>query len=271
VSGNEGRFDDDGEILHRHAVRTPLPDEEAERVFHENMMAVADARERKADLLASQQVSVAEAYEREVESVAETFRRRLRHVAGDDYEAVARAYLRGERDDRIGRLTAYYIEGLWRIQERSTIANTLFFPLILRYPDSFTINLRFASGCATPESVRYESPQHASVDPDEDFVQQYRDDSRYEQERAAEYIRETAQVIREEFPAPDETSFSERKYGGIVSAGGRRGPQFSEVLTSVTPDPDRFSEPVTESVLVPAGKEAERTRRRFIPDVEDVV
>ena len=271
MSENEGHLDEDRGILHQHAVRTPLPDEGAERVFHENMMAVADARERKADLLASQQVSVAGAYEREVESLAATFRRRLRRIAGDDYEEVARAYHRGERDDRVGRLTAYYVEGLWRVQERSTIANTLFFPLILRYPDSFTVNLRFASGCATPESVRYESPEHASVDPDEEFVQQYRDDSRYEQERAAEYIHETAQVIRDEFPAPDDASFAERKYGGVVSAGGRRGPQFSEMLTSVTPDPERFTEPVTESVLVPAGTEAERTRRRYIPDVEDAL
>jgi hypothetical protein len=271
MPGSGGRFNGDTKTLHQQAVRTPLPDADAERLFHENMTAVADARERKADLVADPSVSVAEAYESEVESVAETFRRRLRHIAGDDYEAVARAYQRGERDDRIGALASYYLEGLWRIQQRSTVTDVMFFPLILRYPDSFTVNVRFTSRSTTPESVCYESPEHARVDVNDQYAQQYYDDSRYEQERAAEYLRETAQIIREEFPAPDETTFEERKYGGVVSAGGRQGSQFSEMLTRVTPDPERFSASVDETMLVPAGPEAERTERRFVPDVDVVI
>jgi hypothetical protein len=264
MSRGEGRADVDGEPLRGYAVRTPLPNEEAERLFHENMLAVADARGRKADLLADPAVSVATAYETEVESVAESFDRRLRRVAGDDYAAVARAYRRGERDDRVGALAAYYVEGLWRIQRRSTVTDMLFFPLVLRYPDSFTVNLRFTTEFTTPKSLHYESPQHASTDVDDSYADQYYDDSQYEQERVADYLRETAEIIREEFPSPDETSFTERKYGGVVSAGGRRGSEFSELLTRVEPDPDRFSEPVDEPTLVEAGPEARRTERTYV-------
>ncbi|PSQ46583.1 hypothetical protein BRD15_08905, partial [Halobacteriales archaeon SW_6_65_15] len=133
MSGGKQRFNGGARVLHRRAVRTPLPDEEAERVFHENMMAVADGRERKAELLADPDVSLLEAYETEFERVSESFERRLRHVAGDDYEEAAMAYNRGERDDRIGALTSYYFEGLWRIQQRTTVTDMLFFPIILRY------------------------------------------------------------------------------------------------------------------------------------------
>ncbi|MFB6124244.1 MAG: hypothetical protein ABEJ78_12405 [Haloferacaceae archaeon] len=268
MSRGEVRHDEDGGILHRHAVRTPLPNEAAERAFHENIEAVAAARERKADLLTDPGMTVAEAYETEVELIAETFRRRLRHVAGDDYERVARAYHRGERSDRLGALTAYYVEGIWRMQQRPTVTDVVFCPLILRYPDSFTINLRFLDRGTTPKSVYFESPQHASTDVDERFSEQYYDESRYEQARAAEYLRETAEILREEFPDPAETSFEERKYGGIVSAEGRHGSEFSELLTRATPDPDRFSESVGEATLVDAGPEARRTEREFLRDVE---
>ena len=91
MSGGKQRFNGGARVLHRRAVRTPLPDEEAERVFHENMMAVADGRERKAELLADPDVSLLEAYETEFERVSESFERRLRHVAGDDYEEAAMA------------------------------------------------------------------------------------------------------------------------------------------------------------------------------------
>jgi len=72
------------------------------------------------------------------------------------------AYNRGERDDRIGALAAYYFEGAWRIQQHTTITDMLFSPLTLRYPDSFTLNIRFASGYTTRESVCYESPEHSA-------------------------------------------------------------------------------------------------------------
>lgn len=269
--GSEHCFNGDAGVLHQRAVRTPLPDEDAERLFHENMLTVADARERKGDLLADPNVPVTEAYESELESVAETFRRRLRHIAGEEYERAARAYRRGERDDRVGALASYYVEGLWRIQQRSTVTDLVYFPLILRYPDSFTVNIRFASGHATPNSLRYESPQHAETRPEEGYAQQYFQESQYEQARAAEYLRETAETIREEFPAPDETTFEERKYGGIVSAGGRHGSEFSEMLTRVTPDPDRFDGPVEQATLVPTGPEARRTAQAFLADGETVL
>ncbi|WP_343218156.1 hypothetical protein [Halobellus sp. H-GB7] len=260
----EPRADGGAGVLRGYAVRTPLPDEDAERMFHGNMQTIAEGRERKAELLADPAVSVADAYEEEVQRVAKTFEGRLRHLAGENYESVAREYLRGERNDRIGRLTAYYTEGLWRIQQRSTISEMLFFPLILRYPDSFTVNLRFTDDYTTTESIPFESPEHTTVDADETYSQQYFNESQYEQKQAAEYLRKTAQIIRDEFPSPDEAPFSERKYGGIVSAGGRHESEFSEMLARVTPDPDRFSEAVTEPTLVREGSEAKRTARRYL-------
>ena len=268
MKGPQDRFNGDARVLHQRAVRTPLPNEEAERVFHENMMNVAAARERKADLLADPDVPLLEAYERELERVAESFERRLRRIVGDDYRTVATAYNRGERDDRIGAIAAYYVEGLWRIQQRTTVTDMLFSPLILRYPDSFTVNVRFASGYTTPKSIRYESPEHSSEELTDDHAETYYEESLYSQRQAAEYVRETAEIIREEFPDPAETSFEERKYGGVVSAGGRRGSVFSAMLESVEPDPDRFSGSIAEPRLVEAGPEAKRTERELGLDGE---
>jgi len=258
------RFNGDASVLHHNAVRTPLPDADAERLFHENMRAVAEGRERKAELLADPDVPLLEAYERELERIAESFGRRLERFAGEDYEAVARAAQRGERDDRIGRLASYYLEGLWRIQQRATVTEMLFFPVIVRYPDSFTLNIRFASGHATTESVLYESPAHLSEDLDDDHAETYYGESRYSQKQAAKYLRETARIIRDEFPDPDETAFEERKYGGIVMAGGRRDSTFSTMLRRVEPDPDRFSDPIETPRLVDAGAEAKRTERELL-------
>lgn len=257
-------------ILHQHAVRTPLPDENAERLFHENMMAIADGRERKARLLLDPDVPVRQAYEEEVARVAESFRRRLSSTVGEDYEAVARAYHRGERSDRLGELAAYYIEGLWRIQQRSTVTDMLFFPIILRYPDSFTVNIRFTGDHSTTESIRYESPEHGRPELPEGHARQYYGESWYEQQRAAAYLLETAQVIREVFPAPEVSSFTERKYGGIVSAGGRRGAEFTVMLKRVEPEPARFAELVDAPVLVPEGEEARRTASELLPAGESV-
>ncbi|MDS0475810.1 hypothetical protein [Natrinema sp. 1APR25-10V2] len=270
MDGRQDRFTGDTEVLHQRAVRIPLPDAEAERVFHENMMTVADARERKADLLADPDSPVLSAYEAERDRIAETFERRLRRIAGDDYREVAMAYNRGERDDRIGALAAYYFEGAWRAQQRTTITEMVFAPLILRYPDCFTMNMRFASGYTTPRSIRYESPEHSSEELDDEHAERYYKESRYSQQQAATYLQETAEIIREEFPDPDETSFEERKYGGIVSASGRRGSTFSALLERVEPDPDRFSDPVDEPTLVEAGPEAKRTERELLCESEVV-
>jgi len=263
MDGTQDRFTGETRVLHQRAVRVPLPDEEAERVFHENMLTVADARERKADLLADPDSPVLSAYEAERDRIAETFERRLRRIAGDDYREVAMAYNRGERDDRIGALAAYYFEGAWRAQQRTTITEMMFAPLILRYPDCFTMNMRFASGYTTPESIRYESPAHSSADLSDEHAERYYEESLYSQKQAAAYLRETAEIIREEFPDPDETAFEERKYGGVVSVGGRRGSTFSALLERVEPDPDRFSKPIDEPTLVEAGPEARRTEREL--------
>ena len=181
------------------------------------------------------------------------------------------AYHDGERDDRIGALTSYYMEALWRIQQRTTISEMLFFPIILRYPDSFTVNVRFASGYTTRESVWYESPEHMSEELEDDHAETYYSESLHSQKQAAEYVRETAAVIRDQFPDPDETSFEERKYGGIVSAGGRKGPVFTSMLEPVEPDPTRFDEPVTEPTLVEAGEEADRTEQALLPEGEVIL
>ncbi|MFC7130999.1 hypothetical protein [Haloferax chudinovii] len=259
-------FNGDTRVLYRQAVRTPLPDEDAERLFHENMMNVADAQERKADMLADPDIPLLEAYETQLEGIAKSYKRRCRHIAGDDFEEIAMAYNSGERDDRLGALTAYYFEGLWRMQQRITVTDMLFFPIILRYPDCFTVNIRFASGHTTTESVLYESPEHSTEELDDEYAERYYNESLYSQKEAAEYIRDTAEIIREEFPSPDESTFEERQYGGVTSAGGRKGPVFSSMLKRVEPDPNRFSEPVDDTTLVEEGEEAKRTERELLPE-----
>ena len=263
MEGRQERFSGDAGVLHQRAVRIPLPDVEAERVFHENMMTIAEAQERKADLLADPDVPLLTAYEEGFEHAGESFKRRLRLIAGEDYEEVAAAYFRGERDDRIAEIAAYFLEGSWRVQQWPTVTEMVYVPLVLRYPDCFTINIRFASGCSTSDAIYYESPEHCSDDLSDEHAETYYEESQYTQRQAAEYVREGAQIVREEFPDPDETPFEERKYGGMVAAGGRRGSVFSAAFKRVEPDPDRFSEPATEPTLVEAGPEARRTEREL--------
>ncbi|WP_193788077.1 hypothetical protein [Haloferax elongans] len=263
---HRSRFNGDTRVLYRQAVRTPLPDIDAERMFYENMMNVADAQEQKADMLEDPDITLLEAYERQLEGISESYKRRLESIAGDDYESVALAHFNGDRDDRVSRLAAYYYEGLWRMQQRITVADMMFFPIIIRYPDSFTVNIRFASGYATTKSVVYESPEHSEEDVEDKYFDRYYNESLFEQKEAAAKIRAWADIIREEFPDPDESSFDERKFGGIVSGGGRKGSLFSSVLERVEPDPDRFDEPVEEPMLVPEGKEAKRTERELLPE-----
>ncbi|WP_440765458.1 hypothetical protein [Natronorubrum sp. DTA7] len=270
MAGQQERFNGDTRLLHQRAVRIPLPDVDAERVFHENVMTIAAAKERKADLLADPDVPLLAAYEAELDHAAESFERRLRRIAGDDYEEVAMAYYRGERDDRIAEIVAYYFEGVWRVQQRTTVTDMVYAPLLVRYPECFTLNIRFASGHTTPKSIHYESPEHASEELADEYVETYHEESQYSQRQAADYVREAAAIIREEFPDPDETSFEKRKYGGIVSAEGRRGSVFSTAVERVEPDPDRFSEPATEPTLVEAGLEARRTERALGLDDEIV-
>ncbi|ELZ99528.1 hypothetical protein C439_13279 [Haloferax mediterranei ATCC 33500] len=236
-------------------------------MVHEDMMNVADAREQTAEMLADPDIPLVEAYEKETERAAETYRRRCRHIAGDDYEEIAMAYSRGERNDRVGAITAYFFEGLWRMQQRISVTDMMFFPIILRYPDCLTVNIRFtSSGYTTSESVLYESPEHSPEDLEGEYGERYYNESLYSQKEAAKQIKATSQIIREEFPSPDESTFEERKYGGIVTAGGKKGSVFSSMLQRVEPDPNRFSEPATEPMLVDEGNEAKRTERELLPD-----
>jgi hypothetical protein len=265
--GNDGKpFNGNVGVLHERAVLTPLPDVDAEREFHRNMMNVAAAQERKAEMLADPDVRLLEAYERQLEGIAETYRQRCLRVAGEEYESVALAYARGERDDDTAAIAAYYLEGLWRMQQRITVSDMLFFPIILRYPDCFTVNLRFASGHRTTRSVLYESPEHLVEELDAQSALTYSAESHYTQREAAEEIAATAAYIREAFPDPDETSFEERKTGGIVSGGGRKGSVFSSMLERVEPDVDRFETVPASPTLVEAGPEAERTERELLPE-----
>ena len=270
MEGTHDRFNGDVRVLHQRAVRIPLPDEDAERFFHENMARIAAAQERKADLLADPDVPLLAAYEAGLDHASESLERRLNHLAGENYEEVASAYFRDERDDPTAAITAYFLEGSWRVQQWSTVSEMVYAPLILRYPDSFTLNLRFASGFTASEAIYYESPEHSTEELPDEYIETYHEESQYSQRQAAEYLREGAAMIREEFPHPDETTFEERKYGGIVSAAGRRGSAFSAVVERVDPDPDRFAEPISEPRLVEAGPEARRTEREFGLDDEIV-
>lgn len=261
MNGGQNRFCGDAQVLHQRAVRIPLPDEDAERTFHENAMILAEAEEKRASLLADPDVPLSTAFEASFEHATQIIERQLQGIAGEDYEDAAMAYYRDERDDRIAEIAAYFVEGLWRIQQCATVAEMLYVPLILRYPNSFTVNVRFADDYTTPKSIHYESPEHADEELADEYAETYYEESQYSQRQAAAYVRDAAAMIREEFPDPDETSFEERKYGGIVSAGGRRGSVFSTVAKRVDPDPDRFSEPATEPTLVEAGAEARRTER----------
>ncbi|SFR52138.1 hypothetical protein [Halogeometricum limi] len=254
------------DVLYGRAVVTPLPDEDAERAFHENMMRVADAQERKAKMLADPDVTLLEAYERQLEGIEKSYRSRMRSVAGEDYEAAAIAYARGDRDDAAAAISAYYLDALWRMQQRFTVSEMLFFPIILRYPDCFTVNVRFASGYRTAESVLYESPEHLTEKLEPEHAETYAEESLYTQKEAAKLIGAKADVIREEFPDPGEVPFEERKTGGIVSGGGRQETVFSSMLERVEPDTDRFDETPTEPTLVPSGPEAARTARELLPE-----
>ncbi len=260
------RFNGSIDVLHERAVRTPLPDKEAEREFHQNMMRVADGLDRKAEMLADPDVSLLTAYERELEAIAESYRSRLQRVVGDEYESVALSYARGERDDPFAAIAAYYLEGLWRMQQRITVSEMLFFPIILRYPDCFTVNIRFAAGHTTSESIRYESPEHLVEELNDTHAELYTSECLYSQKEAAEELEAFAEIIREEFPDPDEVPFEERKTGGIVSAGGRKGSEFSSMLKRVEPDVDRFEDIMTEATLVQEGAEAKRTEEELLPE-----
>lgn len=256
----------DAKVLHQQAIRIPLRDIEAERSFHKSLMKIADAREQRANMLAEPGTSLLAAHETELECIAECFEEQLENIANEDYKTVARTYYQGEQDNRITELASYYLEGLWRLQQVLTIRDMMFFPLVIRYPESFTLNIRFASCHTTNESVHYESPEHLDEHLDEQHATTYYEESQYSQREAADYLRDTAQVIRDEFPDPDETSVADRKCGGIISADGRQGTVFSSMLKRVEPDLTRFSKPPDNAMLVSEGPEAKRTEQELLPN-----
>ncbi|TKX76016.1 hypothetical protein EXE46_00420 [Halorubrum sp. GN11_10-6_MGM] len=265
------RLDVGADMLRRQAVRIPLPDTEAERDLHENMARIADAGERKSRLLDDPDVPLTEVYEDELDEMRRSFEYRLQQVAGEEYYEVATAYLDGERDDWVGALAAYYLECYYRLQERYTVDEQIFFLLILRYPDCFTVNLSFLSGGIEGDAVRYESPALADADLTDRGREQYYADSQYSQHEAAEYLRERVGSIREAFPDPDTTSVERRRYGGFVHLTGRQGPTFAELLDSCAPDPDRFDEPAARPSIVSEGPEAKRAKRTLLTDAEVLI
>jgi len=258
-------------MLRQRAVRIPLPDVEAERDLHENMMRIADAGERKSRLLDDPDVPLTEVYEDELDEMSRSFEYRLQQVAGEDYYDVATAYLDGERDDWIGALAAYYLECYYRLQERYTVDEQIFLLVILRYPDSFTVNLSFLTGDVGADAVRYESSTLAEEDLTDSDREQLYADSQYSQHKAAEYLRENVDCIRDAFPDPDSTSVAQRRYGGFVHLTGRRGPTFAEVLDSLSPDPDRFDDEASTPGIVPEGPEAKRAKRDLLTDADVVL
>ena len=256
------------EVLREQAVRIPLPDAEAERSCHENMMRIAAAGERKIELLADPDVPVTEVYEDELNDMRRSFEHRLQQVAGEDYYDVVTAYLDGERDDWVGALAAYYLECYYRLQERYTVDEQIFVLLILRYPRCLTVNLTFLNGDVSSDAVRYESAKHGAADLNDHDLEQYYGDCQYSQHDAAEYLRENIDCIRDAFPDPDTTPFEQRRYGGFVHVTGRNGPTFRELLDSFSPDRDRFDDEAPTPGLVSAGPEFRRAKREFFTDAE---
>lgn len=253
------------ETFAHHALRTPLADADDEAAFAEQMARIADGRDEQADLLADPDVPLSRALEFQVERTREGFEHRLERLAGDDADAVADAYLAGERDDWVGELAAYYHECLLGLEEITVADDRLFVLLVLRYPSSFTVNVSFAEGRPPAAGVRFESPTHADVDYDDRYGERYYTESRYDQREAAAYLRETGDVVREVFPDPDETPREER-YGGVVGAIGRCGGTFSDYFGPVDPDLERFERPVEHTVVVPEGPAARRTERDLLAD-----
>lgn len=259
------------EIFRHKAVRIPLPDMEAERSLHENMMRIAAAGERKSALLNDPDVPLTEVYEDELDEMRQSFEHRLHQVAGEDYYEIATAYIDGERDDWIGALAAYYLECYYRLQERYTVDEQIFFLAILRYPDCFTVNLSFLTGDISTDAIRYESSKHVDSDLSSQEQEQIYADCQYSQHKAAESLRENVDCIREAFPDPDSDQFEQHQYGGFVHITGRDGATFAEVLDSLSPNPERFGDSISKPCLVSEGPETKRAKQEYIADAEIVV
>ena len=265
------RLKTSSDILRNQAVRIPLPDVAAERTCYENMRRIAAAGERKIELLADPDVPVTEVYEDELRDMQRSFEHRLQQLAGEDYYDVATAYLDDEREDWIGALAAYYMECYYRLQERYTVNEQIFVLVVLRYPESFTVNLSFFTGDVSADAVRYESAKHGAAELDDQSREQYYADCQHSQKIAADYLQEHIDCIGNAFPDPDTTPFEKRRYGGFVHITGRMGSTFMEILESLTADPDRFDNDSPSPGLVSAGPEFERVKQQFFDDAQVVI
>lgn len=259
------------EILRKQAVRIPLPDVDTERSVHDNMMRIAAAGERKSTLLDDPDVPLTEVYEDELAEMRQSFEHRLQQIAGEDYYDVATAYLNGERGDWIGALAAYYLDCYYRLQERYTVDEQIFFLVILRYPDCVTVNLSFLTGEISSDAIRYESARHVESNLNEHDQEQFYADCQYSQHKAAEYLRKNVDCIREAFPDPEKTPFEQRQHGGFVHITGRQGPRFAEILESLSPNPDRFDDEPSTPGLVSEGPEVKRAKQEFLTDAKIVI
>ncbi|QLC33728.1 hypothetical protein EFA46_005800 [Halarchaeum sp. CBA1220] len=270
MSQRRDRFERGVRELYGRAVRVPLPDPEAERTHYENMTRIADGRDRQAALLADPDAPLSAALDYLVDEMGNGFEHRLRRLVGDDYDGVADAYAAGERDDWVGELAVYYRECLHRIEEHTAVDDQVCVLVVLRYPDSFTVNFCFAEGALPGGGVRFESPTHAGVDADDEYAERYYAESQYAQREAADYVREGGDVVREQFPDPETTPLAERGYGGFTYMTGRRDDVFADLLEPVAPDPERFADAVDAPCLVPEGPEARRVRETHLPDADVV-
>jgi hypothetical protein len=264
------RREEGAQALLERAVRIPCLDLEGEQSFHENIERITTAIEGKADLLADPDVPVTDAYEHELDEASANFEHRLQQLAGESYDDVANAYLEGERDDWVGALATYYRECYYRLQERYTVHDQIFFLLVLRYPDCVTVNIGFAEGSVGDQGVRYESVRHDHTDLDDRHRERYYAECQYSQREAAEYLRDQLDCVTEAFPDPDTTPREERTTGGFVHVTGRNGSVFSEYLGSTTPDLDRFDDPPNKPGLVPEGPTAKQAKDELLDDAEFV-
>ncbi|SFK76444.1 hypothetical protein SAMN04487950_0976 [Halogranum rubrum] len=266
MSHHRSRFTGDSRLLHRRAIRIPLPNEAAELGLHLNMATTAAAQEQKADLIEDPDVPMLDVYESQLDGIAQSYRDAVERDAGDDFEGAALAYSSGDRADGVAAMAAYLSEGIWRIQQMFTVTDMVVFPIVLRYPDCCTVNVRFARGGVNDNVVWYESPEHSAEELDEEYAEVYHCESQYSQRQAAERIRESAQVVRDQFPDPRETSFEERRLGGIVTAFGRQGSQFCSGLEAVNPSPDRFDDTISEPQIIEESPIARQTEDEWLDD-----
>lgn len=257
---------DTSRLLHRQALRIPLPTPKAELGLHLNMARVAASQERKAEMLLAPDTSVVETYETQLDEIAQSYRDSIERDLGDEFEPAALAYSSGERDDGVAAAAAYLYEAVWRIQQMYTVTDMVVFPIVLRYPNCCTINLRFIRGRVANNVIWFESPEHSSEKLSEEHTDIYHCESQYSQKQAAKQIRSAARVVREQFPDPRETPAEERRLGGIVSAFGRENSTFCSGLEAVTPDPDRFDDSPAVPTIVKEGQLARETESKWLDD-----